>query len=36
VPELKQDGYPVTYREFDGPHTVPPEITAEAMRWFLS
>lgn len=36
VPELAQSGYAVTYREFDGPHTVPPEITGEAMRWYLS
>jgi phospholipase/carboxylesterase len=35
VPELKQSGYKVTYREFDGPHTVPPEIAREAVRWFL-
>ena len=36
VPELKRAGYAVTYREFEGPHTVPPEIAAEAMKWFLS
>jgi phospholipase/carboxylesterase len=35
VPKLKRDGYDVTYREFEGKHTVPPEIAAEAMRWFL-
>jgi predicted esterase len=35
VPELKQAGYKVTYREFDGPHGVPPEIATEAMKWFL-
>jgi len=35
VPELKHDGYEVTYREFDGPHTVPKEVTVEALRWFL-
>jgi predicted esterase len=35
VPVLKQAGYAVTYREFDGPHTVPPEIAREAFRWFL-
>lgn len=35
VPELKRGGYPVTYREFEGPHTVPPEIAKEAVRWFL-
>ena len=36
VPELKQAGYKVNYREFDGPHTVTKEITDEALRWFLS
>jgi len=35
VPELKGAGYPVTYREFDGPHGVPPEIARDAMKWFL-
>lgn len=35
IPELKQAGYQVTYREFEGPHTVPEEITVEALRWFL-
>ena len=34
VPELKRTGYDVTYREFDGPHTVPPEIATEAVSWF--
>lgn len=35
VPQLQRAGYDVTYREFDGPHTVPPEIAAEAQTWFL-
>ena len=35
VPRLKRAGYRVLYREFDGPHTVPPEIAREAMDWFL-
>jgi predicted esterase len=35
VPLLKQAGYDVTFREFDGPHTVPPEVAREAMQWFL-
>jgi predicted esterase len=35
VPSLKQAGYEVTFREFDGPHTVPPEISRGAMEWFL-
>lgn len=36
VPELKRLGYNVTYREFEGKHTLPPEIAAEAMQWFMS
>ena len=36
VPELKQRGYAVTYREFEGPHAVPKPILEEAMPWFLS
>lgn len=36
VPELKQQGYRVTYREFEGKHTLPPEVAAEAMRWFMT
>ncbi len=35
VPQLKRMGYRVTYREFEGKHTLPPEIAAEAMRWFM-
>ena len=35
VPELKREGYDVTYREFEGKHTLPPDIAAEAMRWFI-
>jgi phospholipase/carboxylesterase len=35
VPLLKQAGYDVTFREFEGPHTVPPEIARGAMEWFL-
>ena len=31
VPALRDDGYDVTYREFAGPHTVPPEIAREAV-----
>jgi len=30
VPSLRAEGYTVTYREFDGPHTVPPDVAAEA------
>jgi phospholipase/carboxylesterase len=35
VPQLRRAGYDVTYHEFDGPHTVPPEIAREALTWFL-
>ena len=32
---LKQAGYDVKFREFDGPHAVPPQIAREALEWFL-
>jgi phospholipase/carboxylesterase len=35
VPQLKRAGYDVHYHEFDGPHTVPPDIAREAAVWFL-
>jgi phospholipase/carboxylesterase len=35
VPQLEQGGYAVKYREFDGPHAVPPEIAREAFTWFI-
>jgi phospholipase/carboxylesterase len=35
VPQLKQEGYKVTYREFEGKHTLPPEVATEAMQWFM-
>lgn len=35
VPGLTQAGYNVTYREFEGPHTVPREIMQEATRLFV-
>lgn len=35
VPRVKQAGYRVRYREFDGPHTVPPEVANEAIEWFI-
>jgi len=34
VPQLECAGYEVTYREFDGGHTVPPEIALEAAGRF--
>ena len=33
---LRGAGYDVTYREFDGGHTVPPVIGAESLKWFLA
>jgi len=33
-PQLERAGYEVTYREFDGGHTVPPEIAFEAASRF--
>jgi predicted esterase len=35
VPRLEDAGYGVRYHEFDGEHTVPPEIAREALDWFL-
>jgi phospholipase/carboxylesterase len=34
VPLVKQLGYDVLYREFKGPHTVPPAIASESVDWF--
>lgn len=34
VPALRGARYRVRYREFDGPHTVPPDIAREALAWF--
>jgi phospholipase/carboxylesterase len=36
VPALRRAGYDVRYREFDGPHAVPPSIAREAMDWLAS
>ena len=36
VPRLERAGYDVTYREFDGPHTVPPDIAREALAWLTT
>lgn len=33
VPALERGGYEVTYREFDGGHTVPGDIGKEGLRW---
>jgi phospholipase/carboxylesterase len=34
VPLLRGAGYDLRYREFDGPHTVPPDVVEEALAWF--
>lgn len=34
-PALRDAGYAVKYREFDGPHTVPLEIAREAFDWLV-
>jgi phospholipase/carboxylesterase len=36
VPELEGAGYEVRYREFDGPHVVPPGIAQEAVDWLTA
>ncbi|MFN3651458.1 MAG: alpha/beta hydrolase [Armatimonadota bacterium] len=36
VPQLERAGYDVRYREFDGPHTIPPEISREAAAWLTA
>lgn len=36
VPALEDAGYDVLYREFNGGHTVPPDIAREAAAWFLA
>jgi phospholipase/carboxylesterase len=33
LPDLQRAGYVVRYREFDGPHTVPPAISQEALKF---
>jgi phospholipase/carboxylesterase len=35
VPQLRRAGYDVDYREFDGPHTVPPTLVSAGLSWFL-
>ena len=36
VPALRRDGYDVDYREFDGPHVVPPDLADAAAEWLLA
>lgn len=33
VPQLERAKYDVEYREFDGPHAVPPDIAKDALAW---
>lgn len=35
VPKLRAAGYDVTYREFDGPHSMPPVTTREVLEWLV-
>jgi phospholipase/carboxylesterase len=34
VPKLRRAGYDVRYEEFDGSHTVPPDVASQAFDWF--
>ncbi len=36
VPQVRGAGYDVLYREFDGPHTIPPAIADSALDWFTA
>ena len=36
VPRLQQQGYEVTYEEFEGPHTIPAAISKKAVEWFVA
>jgi phospholipase/carboxylesterase len=36
VPALREAGYDVEYREFDGGHVVPPELAREAAAWLVA
>ena len=35
VPALRRRGYPVTFREFDGRHQIPPDIAREGLQWLV-
>ena len=35
VPALKRAGYAVTLKQFEGGHTVPPDLALEAFRWAI-
>jgi phospholipase/carboxylesterase len=34
--ELQRENYDIFYREFDGPHTVPPSIARDSVMWFIA
>ena len=36
VPQLERERYDVEYREFDGPHAVPPNIAKDAIAWMAA
>jgi phospholipase/carboxylesterase len=36
VPALRRRGYAVSYRDFDGPHQIPPEIAREGLGWLVA
>jgi predicted esterase len=36
APQLKRAGYDILYREFNGPHTIPPDIARESVQWLTS
>jgi predicted esterase len=36
VPAIQEAGYDVRYHEFEGPHTVPPDLIQEAAAWFTA
>ncbi|WP_233261621.1 alpha/beta hydrolase [Vitiosangium sp. GDMCC 1.1324] len=33
--QMRDEGYAVRYREFDGVHTVPTDVAREALEWFI-
>lgn len=35
APQLKEEGYDITYREYDGGHGAPRPVVREAFEWFL-
>jgi phospholipase/carboxylesterase len=36
VPKLKEEGYDITYREYEGGHGAPPYVVRDGFEWFLS